>query len=210
MPKFTPFKMSESDYTELETVASGHNLGGLCVAISVEWLERIYKDKPLPASFAEEKLEALAEQQLTYFRLAEKASGDTGFIDYCRSRGFAAKKIESGKADYGEIEDFEKVILESNTGYILSFSETDIGARKAHVIALYRNVSTGQSAVEIRDQNIGQMEVSNEAELLAEYQKVMAGHYAEYKQEYDEAKKNSSVKVTRPHYRRWVLYKVTG
>jgi hypothetical protein len=43
MPKFTPFQMSEDDYTKLESVARAHNLGGLCVAISLEWLERINK-----------------------------------------------------------------------------------------------------------------------------------------------------------------------
>jgi hypothetical protein len=90
---------------------------------------------------------------------------------------------------------------------MLSFSETDIGAQKAHVIALYRTESNGP--LQIRDQNIGQMEVSNEAKLLEKYNGVMKGHWHEYKEQYQQASKNSRLKVTLPDYRRWALYKVT-
>ena len=137
MPKFTSFEMSEADYAKLESVAKAHTLGGLCVAISLEWLERINKDEPLPTSFAEENLDALAQQQEAYLELAGQSDGDKGFINYCKTRGIIAEQIRSGKADHGEIEGFDGIVLEPDTGYILSFSETDIRAQKAHVIALY-------------------------------------------------------------------------
>jgi hypothetical protein len=47
MPKFTAFQMSEDDYTKLESIARARNLGGLCAAISLAWLERINRDEPL-------------------------------------------------------------------------------------------------------------------------------------------------------------------
>ena len=165
------------------------------------------KNKPLPESFAQENLDALAQQQVTYNTLALQADRDQGFIDYCKNRGFTAEKIKGGKSDYGEIDDFKEIVLEPNTGYMLSFSETDIGAQKAHVIALYRTVSNGP--LQRRDQNIGQMKVSNEAKLLDQYNKVMKGHWDENEKQYQQAKHNDSVKITLPAYRRWALYKVT-
>jgi hypothetical protein len=45
---------------------------------------------------AEEKLDALAQQQGAYLEFAERADGDTGFINYCKTRGFIAEQITSG------------------------------------------------------------------------------------------------------------------
>ena len=51
MPKFTPFEMTDAEYDKLHAVATGSGLGGLCVAISLEWLERIYRNKPATRVF---------------------------------------------------------------------------------------------------------------------------------------------------------------
>ncbi len=219
MPKFAHYQMSEADDDALEQACAANEIGGLCVAISLAWLERVYGEQEALKAFSQENLNQLVQQQLAYREMALQVSTDpssrrdAGFTQYCQTRGFAVTRSRWGRIyDSGELDNFavdeetsQPVKLDRNTGYMLSFSENDIGSQSAHVIALYQTENT----IEIRDQNIGQFAVPDMAGLNQRYYQVMKDHWTVLNQQRAEVRRGGRESVSLPQYRTWSLYKLT-
>lgn len=204
--KAPEFFMGELDYETLKKACESEGVGGICTAISVNWLKRKYGGRPLPRTFEEEALSELAREQKKYYEMAMRMSGNEGFIAYSESQGFQAKQVGSDSVhSSGEIDDLEKMALENHTGYVLSFSETNIGSQSGHVIALFREGSN----IQVRDQNVGQMNVSDMGTLKARYEKMMAQVWKEYYEQRDEVRTGKKKYITVPGYRNWQLFSMT-
>ncbi len=204
--KAPEFFMGERDYETLRKAAESQGVGGICTAISVNWLNKKYHGRPLPRTFAEEDLEELAREQKKYYGIAMSMSGDKGFIAYSASEGLQAKQVGSDSVhSSGEIDELENMALENHTGYVLSFSETNIGSQSGHVIALFREGSN----IQVRDQNVGQMNVSDMGTLKARYEKMMEQVWKEYYEQRDLVRTGKQSHITVPGYRNWQLFSMT-
>jgi hypothetical protein len=206
MPKeITLYEMSTSDYEELEAVIRAFGAGGICVAISLDWLERLYDENAaVPSAFPGQNLVLLAEQQQAYRELALKQADDAGLIEYGTSRGFTITRTVGDKIHTsGEIEPFPELDSDA-AGYLLCFGETSYGPKLGHAVALYKDAR----GVFVRDQNIGQMKTADEGELTEQYQRVMQGHWKEVNAQREASRKDNRFKVTLPQYRSWTLYNV--
>jgi hypothetical protein len=214
MPKEIPvYGMTETDEDRLEEAVrqAGGGVGGICAAITFDWIERIFaKDNvPIPGSFAQQDLGPLIEGQRAYeaYTLGLQYTEDS-LVAYGKTRNIAIKQLETGRIDRADGSFGEKPFptLAKGKAYLLNFSTGASGPRFGHVAALYRSAN----GIAIRDQNLGQLKVSTVAELQAQYEHVMMGHYQNEVLAQRARAKRGEGTVTAPEYMFWNMYEVVA
>ena len=191
------YKHERAFMEKLIEICGEQKVGGLCNAMTIDWVRNKLENHELPEIYGEEQLRALVKKQAEYYGL-EKEEPGMGLTKYADSQKFELEEVADGKINFeGSQSGIEEVQLPSEGGYYLQWEPSESqGHTTGHAIAIYKEGET----ITIMDQTLGQFKVSSLGDFNNYYKHVVISMNDELEQ-----KKGGGAKL-----KYWTIFKMNS